>query len=31
MPELPEVQTIITDLNEKIKGDTGVGFWSAIV
>ena len=28
MPELPEVQTIITDLNEKIKGDTIVGFWS---
>jgi formamidopyrimidine-DNA glycosylase len=28
MPELPEVQTIITDLNEKIKGDTVVGFWT---
>jgi formamidopyrimidine-DNA glycosylase len=28
MPELPEVQTIITDLNEKIKGDTIVDFWS---
>ena len=28
MPELPEVQTIITDLNEKIKGDTIAGFWS---
>ena len=28
MPELPEVQTIIDDLNRKIKGDTVVGFWS---
>ncbi|MDR3558929.1 MAG: bifunctional DNA-formamidopyrimidine glycosylase/DNA-(apurinic or apyrimidinic site) lyase [Candidatus Pacebacteria bacterium] len=28
MPELPEVQTIITDLNEKIKGDTVVSFWT---
>ena len=28
MPELPEVQTIINDLNKKIKGDTIVGFWS---
>lgn len=28
MPELPEVQTIISDLNQKIKGDTIVGFWS---
>ncbi|MDQ1283859.1 MAG: DNA-formamidopyrimidine glycosylase [Patescibacteria group bacterium] len=28
MPELPEVQTIINDLNKKIKGDTVVGFWS---
>ena len=28
MPELPEVQTIISDLNKKIKGDTIVGFWS---
>jgi formamidopyrimidine-DNA glycosylase len=28
MPELPEVQTIITDLNKKIKGDTIVYFWS---
>src|SRR4030042_2794227 len=28
MPELPEVQTIIDDLNKKIKGDTVVGFWS---
>ena len=28
MPELPEVQTIIDDLNRKIKGDTIVDFWS---
>jgi formamidopyrimidine-DNA glycosylase len=28
MPELPEVQTIINDLNRKIKGDTITGFWS---
>lgn len=28
MPELPEVQTIINDLNEKIKGDAITGFWS---
>lgn len=28
MPELPEVQTIIDDLNRKIKGDTIIGFWS---
>jgi formamidopyrimidine-DNA glycosylase len=28
MPELPEVQTIIDDLNKKIKGDSIVGFWS---
>ncbi len=28
MPELPEVQTIINDLNEKIAGDTITGFWS---
>lgn len=28
MPELPEVQTIIDDLNRKIKGDVIVGFWS---
>jgi formamidopyrimidine-DNA glycosylase len=28
MPELPEVQTIIDDLNRKIKGDTITGFWS---
>ena len=28
MPELPEVQTIVSDLNEKIKGDTITDFWS---
>lgn len=28
MPELPEVQTIISDLNKKIIGYTIVGFWS---
>lgn len=28
MPELPEVQTIVDDLNKKIKGDTITGFWS---
>ena len=28
MPELPEVQTIISDLNRKIKGGTVTGFWS---
>jgi len=28
MPELPEVQTIVDDLNRKIKGDVIVGFWS---
>jgi len=28
MPELPEVQTIINDLNHKIKGDTITGFWT---
>jgi formamidopyrimidine-DNA glycosylase len=28
MPELPEVQTIIDDLNRRIKGDTITGFWS---
>ncbi len=28
MPELPEVQTVVNDLNEKIKGDVIVGFWS---
>lgn len=27
MPELLEVQTIISDLNRKIKGDVIVGFW----
>ena len=28
MPELPEIQTIVDDLNKKIKGDMIVGFWS---
>ena len=28
MPELPEVQTIVDDLNKKIRGDKIVGFWS---
>lgn len=28
MPELPEVQTVVDDLNKKIKNDTIVGFWS---
>ena len=28
MPELPEVQTVVDDLNKKIKGDTIVGFES---
>jgi formamidopyrimidine-DNA glycosylase len=28
MPELPEVQTIISDLNDKIVGDTITNFWS---
>ncbi len=28
MPELPEVQTIVTDLNKKIKGDTITDFWT---
>lgn len=28
MPELPEVETVISDLNEKIKGDTITSFWS---
>ncbi len=28
MPELPEVETIVTDLNKKIKGDVITGFWS---
>lgn len=28
MPELPEVQTIVSDLNKKIAGDTITGLWS---
>ena len=28
MPELPEVQTIIDDLNQKIRGDVITDFWS---
>jgi len=28
MPELPEVQTVVTDLNKKIKNYTIVDFWS---
>ncbi len=28
MPELPEVQTIVDDLNKKIKDDTIVDFWT---
>ena len=28
MPELPEVETIISDLNQKIKGATILKFWS---
>jgi formamidopyrimidine-DNA glycosylase len=28
MPELPEVQTVVNDLNEKIKGDVITEFWS---
>jgi len=28
MPELPEVQTVVSDLNKKIKNHTVVGFWS---
>ncbi len=28
MPELPEVQTIVDDLNKKVKGDIIVDFWS---
>ena len=28
MPELPEVQTVVDDLNKKIKGDIIVDFWS---
>lgn len=29
MPELPEVETVVRDLREKIVGDTIVDFWSA--
>ncbi|NTU67115.1 MAG: bifunctional DNA-formamidopyrimidine glycosylase/DNA-(apurinic or apyrimidinic site) lyase [Candidatus Moranbacteria bacterium] len=28
MPELPEVQTVVSDLNRKIKGDVITDFWS---
>jgi len=28
MPELPEVQTVADDLNQKIKGDVITDFWS---
>jgi len=28
MPELPEVQTVVDDLNKKIKGDSIADFWS---
>jgi len=28
MPELPEVQTVVDDLNKKIKGDKITDFWS---
>ena len=28
MPELPEVQTVVSDLNKKIKGHIVVSFWS---
>lgn len=28
MPELPEVQTVVSDLNKKIKGDVITDFWS---
>jgi formamidopyrimidine-DNA glycosylase len=28
MPELPEVQTVVSDLNKKIVGDTITDFWS---
>jgi len=28
MPELPEVETVVRDLNKKIKGKTIRGFWS---
>ena len=29
MPELPEVQTVVSDLEKKIKGYAIVDFWSA--
>jgi len=29
MPELPEVETVVSDLNKKIKGYEIIGFWSA--
>lgn len=28
MPELPEVQTVVSDLNKKIRGDVITDFWS---
>ncbi|HRY82561.1 MAG TPA: bifunctional DNA-formamidopyrimidine glycosylase/DNA-(apurinic or apyrimidinic site) lyase [Candidatus Moranbacteria bacterium] len=28
MPELPEVETVVSDLNKKIKGDMIASFWS---
>lgn len=28
MPELPEVETVVSDLNKKIKGDVITDFWS---
>ena len=28
MPELPEVQTIVSDLNRKVKGEKIVDFWT---
>jgi len=28
MPELPEVQTVVSDLNAKIRGNVITGFWS---
>ncbi|MDA3815628.1 MAG: DNA-formamidopyrimidine glycosylase, partial [Patescibacteria group bacterium] len=28
MPELPEVQTVVDDLNKKIKGSLIVDFWT---
>ena len=27
MPELPEVQTIVDELNLKVKGETIIGVW----